>query len=262
MAETTAGPDRLYEFLGGSSLDELMAEHGIHPLSEADYIDRYDSEDIAFTMEQVFEGVDKLAAAYMIQEKRLMDEQGEDYVRPAMVGMANGAIPVVALLGFRLARYGFDIDPFMVTTEGTKGDEFTKEAVVTEGLSAKDLKAINGRRVLVVDDMWHTGRSAQAVQSHIIEATSQGTISVESEDGTEEVEMIPLTEEDIQFVMFLTKEPEVTAAHVPPTLVAYESDPDGWTTGVGGNTFLPEKSGREISLGRYALVITTKHRPM
>ena len=209
------------------------------------------------TPEQVDDAYLNLAMQILCQENLLMEEQGDDYKPPVVVGLTNGALPVLSGVGRELSEYGFDIDPFLLTTETYGTGHNAGEPKVTKGFSDEELSAMNGRRVIVVDDMWDTGTTATFVQDHIM-SEMVGTITHESDEGKAVVtELITPQPEDIQFVFLITKQPDVTSKHTPPTMTVLEVSGDTWTIGAGGNGF--DADGQ--SVGRYSPGIYGKPRP-
>ncbi len=246
---------------GERMLAGVEQEYGARELSVEELMSLYGADKLDLTEEEVMDGFRVLAALYIDQEEKLKAEQGEDYLRPAFISLANGANPVVSELAKILAKRGYDIDPFQIATKGTVGDEIAESVEITKGLDKSDLKAMNHRRVIILDDMWHTGATAEFVKKYVIQQMGQSLIIVEEGGKQEVVELEPITEADVQFMFYLTKDPEATSQHKPPTLTARKSAQDRWTTGVGGNTFRDESGGRKYSVGRYAMAVFSKPRP-
>ncbi len=252
--------------LRGEQLREEMEErHGVQRLTLQERMAFYDAEELLMDEEALADAYLQLAVLIYDQERTLMGEQGDDYVLPAFVGLTNGATPIIAEVGKHLSDYGFDFDPFLIKTKTYGKSEHAKEPRVRQGLDEEDLVALNGRRIIIIDDMWDTGRTAEFVQQYLINKMGQGSVEVEDEDDPDVmkiVELDPISEDDVQFAFLLSKQPDITANHVPPTLWVHEVDESEWTTGAGGNSFKKFRNSEVVqSIGRFARIVTMRKRP-
>ncbi len=247
---------------GAELLTEVEERFNVRPETLEEQMARYGTDILIMDEAETQDAYKNLAAQILMQELALQDVQGEEYRRPAFIGLTNGAIPVLSEVGKILTSYGFDIDPFMIETDGGY-DEGTEagEARIVNGLSDSDKDAISGRRVIVMDDMWDTGGTLRFVEKYLVE-TMVGEVTLEAKGDEPErtVQLEPMHETDIQFVILLTKDKQETDSHTPPTLSAKEVSKEVYTYGGGGNGLIPDGKGGKTSIARFAGAVTAHKR--
>lgn len=237
--------------LPGELLAQQLEREGIVPLDEEERMVLLGLREVFATREEVRDTCLFVALQIVRDERRLQQEDPENYKPPVVISMLNGAIAFTSMVLEFTSEYGLELDPIYINPSAYGVEQTAGKTEISKDFTAEELERLSGRRILLFDEVLETSNTLRDTMVYI-ESRLEGRVWVKRkmDDGTTSLVEVQLKRpESIEVAILWNKEPEKMLIDVPKYVGA--TCPKYWIVGTGCDTKDPVTGD---GVGRFAIL--------